>query len=267
MRKVIEDIDEKKGIKRVTTVDERWYVRPSEDPNTGLPGHEYVPSVTWISGKYPKGIYFYKWLADKGWDEAEAIKSAAGDKGSKVHYAITYLLTGEPITFESVFPNPGTGKAETLTIEEWECLMSFQAWYLETKPEIIANEVLAWNEEHGYAGTIDLICKINGQLYIVDFKTGQNIWPEYELQLSAYNAAMEDNHKLAILQIGYRRNKNGWKFTEVQDKFDLFLAAKQIWANEHTGEKPSQKDYPLTLSLVTKEDKPKQSSAKVKRAA
>jgi hypothetical protein len=48
-----------------------------------------VPSVTWISGFWPKGIGFYKWLADKGWDEAEAAKQAAGDKNEK---SLTYAL-------------------------------------------------------------------------------------------------------------------------------------------------------------------------------
>jgi hypothetical protein len=103
-----------------------------------------------------------------------------------------------------------------------------------------------------------LICKIDGELYIIDFKTGQNVWPEYELQLSAYKAAYCEQNpvsspKLAVLQIGYRRNKDGYKFTDIPDKFDLFLAAKQIWANEHGADKPSQKEYPVTLSLVEKE--------------
>jgi hypothetical protein len=69
-----------------------------------------------------------------------------------------------------------------------------------------------------------LVCEIAGQPYIIDFKTGQNVWPEYELQVSAYKHALEDKgFKLAILQVGYKRNKAGWKFTEIEDKFDLFL--------------------------------------------
>ena len=229
MKKIIEDIIKEKGIKRVTTFDERWYIFPSDDPNTGLPGFDYDPSVTWISGKYPKGIQFYKWLADQGWDESQAIKQAAGDKGSKVHYAISSLIAGNKLTFESEFLNPFTGKLETLTIEEWECLMAFKEWYLVTKPKVIANEILIRNEEHRYAGTIDLLCEIDGQPYVLDFKTGQSIWAEYELQLSAYRHGTLflpddvqfdlEKASLAILQIGYRRNKNGYKFTELKISF------------------------------------------------
>jgi hypothetical protein len=94
MKKDIINKDKERGIVQITTFDERWYARPTEDPITKLPRFEFVPSVTWIADHYPKGVGFYKWLANKGWDEAEAIKSAAGDKGSKVHLAIADLIRG-----------------------------------------------------------------------------------------------------------------------------------------------------------------------------
>ena len=56
---------------------------------------------------------------------------------------------------------------------------------------------------------------------------------------------------LGILQVGYRRNKAGWKLTEVEDQFPLFLAAKQIWAKECEGVEPFKKDYPLSITLGT----------------
>ena len=101
MKKEIRTVDKERGILQVTTVDERWYVKESKDEETGLPKHEYVPSVTWICDHYPKGVAFYKWLASKGWDESQAIKSAAGDKGSKVHYAIRDLIEGRVVQHEA----------------------------------------------------------------------------------------------------------------------------------------------------------------------
>src|SRR3990167_5217666 len=83
------------GLVQITLVDERWYARPKMDEVTGLPvTYEFVPSVTWICGFYPKGIPFYRWLASTGWDEAQAIKNAAGGRGSKGHQAIGDLLGG-----------------------------------------------------------------------------------------------------------------------------------------------------------------------------
>ena len=250
---------------QITTVDERWYARPATDSTTGLPTYQYVPSVTWISGFYPKGIAFYKWLAGKGWDEAEAIKNAAGDKGSKVHQAMLELLDGKTISMGASYVG-GAATPEELTLEEYTCVMSFVAWWTDTiketgfAPRVVDREFVVWNDVDGYAGTIDLLCELynpktkSWELWIVDFKTGQYVWPDMECQLSGYKAALvlgPATARLAILQLGYKANRRGWKWTEVEDQYDLFLAAKRIWAKETDGEHPKQRDYPLSLQLPT----------------
>jgi hypothetical protein len=227
-----------KDIIQITTVDERWYVK--ED--------EFVPSVTWICDFYPKGIAFYKWLANKGWDESESIKKEAGEKGSKVHYAIEDLVARKTVKIDSKYFSESSGQEEELTPVEYECVMSFANWYEEVRPKILKSEVTGFKDNH-FAGTIDLVCEIDGQLWIVDYKTSQYVWPSHELQLSAYKNLPIDgvdisNAKMAILQVGYARNKKKWKFTEIKDKFKLFKAAYQIWQNETAGQSPMQKDYP-----------------------
>ena len=272
MKKEIKVVDEAKGIAQITTTDERWYTKMGLNDGTGLPEMKFVPSVTWIAGHYPKGIGFYKWLAEKGWDESEAIKQAAGNKGSKVHQAIEQYLKGERIGMSDVFTNKETGKGEELTVEEYNCIVSFANWFKswDIEPEVLAQEVTVFNDKEGYAGTVDLIIRTKNplapqatQIWLIDNKTSQYVWPEYEIQVSAYKHASlpvkitEDekaNMKLAILQIGYSKNKNNYKFTEIEDKFDLFLAAKKIWANETEGQKPSQKDYPLFVERKPKEE-------------
>lgn len=260
MKKEFREVDEKRGIVQVTISDERWYLKPEKHPTSMLPIYKGVPSVTWISQSYPKGIAFYKWLADKGWDEAEALKSAAGTKGSKVHLAIGDIIKGVEVRIDSKYLNKETGQLEELTLEECDCILSFKKWFDLVKPKVIALETVVFSDQHNYAGTVDFICEIDGETWIIDFKTGQYIWPEYELQVSAYKRTIEnaENHfteikdvsniRTAILQVGYKRNKDGYKFTELEDKFMLFQAAQIIWKNEHGGEQPSKKDYPIILS-------------------
>ena len=245
MRKEIRKM--KDGILQVTTTDERWYIKEGKDKKTGLPTYDYVPSVTWIAEHYPKGIAFYKWLASKGWDEAQALKEAAGDKGSKVHFAICKLIDGKEIKIDSKILNPSTEKEEELSLEEYGAVMAFVQWYKDVNPIIVEREFTVWGD--GYAGTADLFCRIKDKLTIVDFKTSQYIWPSHELQISAYKHALGKEVNLAILQLGYRRNEKKYKFTEVNDCYDLFLAAKSIWERETKGISPLQKDYPLTLTL------------------
>lgn len=261
MRKEIREADAKRGIIQVTIADERWYLRQRVNPVTNIPEYLGVPSVTWITQSYPKGVAYFKWLADKGWDEAEAIKTAAGDKGSKVHLAIEAVLRGDGVRIDSKFLNKNTGQEEELTLEECDAILSFVRWYQETKPEVITSEKTIFSTVHGYAGTIDFIAKIGEEYWVIDFKTSQQVWPSHELQLAAYREALKEAEncpealmnvpvskiRLAVLQVGYRRSKQGFKWNEIEDKFDLFLAAKTIWAHEHGGEQPTRKDYPVVL--------------------
>lgn len=247
------------NIIQITTLDERWYIKSVDGVD------KFVPSVTWIAECYPKGIAFYKWLADKGWKEAEALKNAAGDKGSKVHFAIDDLLNGKEVKMDDKYINRTIEEEEELTLGEWECLMGFCNWRGSVELKPIATEITIFSDQYGYGGTIDFIGILNGFLWILDWKSGQYIWPSSELQLSGYKQGVFENKdlmkkikelgfsiddaKLGILQVGYNRNKKGFKFTEVEDKFDLFLSAKKIWENENKNVEPKQKDYPTSLSL------------------
>jgi hypothetical protein len=230
------------NVLRVTTIDERWYGILSK----------YYPSSTWVSsyggGTAKNLLYFY---GTNGTDGAEAIKRAAGNKGTKVHRAIQLYVLGQEIQMDALFPNADTGREEELTVEEYDAVRSFHDWVLEYHPKFIASEQVVLNEEVGYAGTLDLIVEIEGQKFVVDIKTSKAVYLEHEIQISSYKHALPDwqQYKTAILQVGYGANKRGWKFNVVDDKFDLFLAAYQFWKDDNPDAKPFQKDYPLSVKL------------------
>jgi hypothetical protein len=259
MQKEIRTVNKEKHIVQITTVSERWYAKPGTNSTTGLPDYQYLPSSTWIASMYPKGIAFYKWLAGKGWDETESIKSAAGNRGSKVHAATEILEKQGHLSIDTLFQNKETEVMEALSTEELECIMSFASWHGKTKPQLLANEMTVFGEF--YAGTLDRIYRIGDVIWIVDLKTSQQVWAEHELQISSYSHANIDikalgitnqewvNRKLAILQLGYRLNKAKYKFTEVADKMDLFRVAYQIWMNENPNSKPKEIELPLVITL------------------
>lgn len=257
MRIEIREVDRERGWVQVTGVDERWYARQIP---TGVGGEkiwDYVPSVTWQCGYYPKGERFIKWFGKTGWDEAEEIKMAAGDKGSKVHQAAKLMFEGGTVSMGDSFMNPRTMQSEPLTNKEYFCLMTVDEWFRKEQPEIIATEFTVWNERYNYAGTVDLMCRLLSDEYkfprIIDLKTSANIYPEMELQVSAYKHGdgIPKDARLGILQVGYERNKNQkYKFTGIRDQFSIFRATQGIWAKETAGQKPFQRDYPLSLSLA-----------------
>jgi hypothetical protein len=265
--KEIVEINGKKVL-RVTTVDERWYIDLEVKDRP-------FPSMTWISGYYPKGKGFYIWLSQHGWDEAQAITQDAADKGSRVHHAIDALFKGATLHMEDRFPD-SEGVEGEFSLEEWECVMAVNDWWNEMKKlgavDMNQAEKTVYNRTLWYAGTQDRKIKIPAQKvpvkvkkgeeprfeiipeqrWIFDFKTGQNVWPSHEIQLTGYKHCdgNEDVTHLGIVQIGYRANKRGWKVTEVQDQPALLNAAYTIWKKENDGKKPSQKDYPISISFV-----------------
>lgn len=255
MKKEIQIIDEKKGIVRITTLDERWYGSQVNDKVTGLPVVVWKPSVTFITGSYPKGIGYIKWIADKGFDKAEEVKMEAGDRGTIVHHAIEKLIT-EKILLMNAKIKDREGVEREMTPDEYYCVITFHQWYVANgSPKVIAVERTVASEKHGYAGTLDYIFEIAGKNILLDVKTSKGIWPSHELQVSALKqACIEEGIQvdgIAILQVGYTANKNQhYKFTEIEDQFPLFLSTKAIWAKEHGGEKPLQRDYPISISIL-----------------
>jgi hypothetical protein len=246
------------GIVQITTLDERWYSKDDKD------GPRFNPSITWIAHHSPMGLGLLKFYAQHGWDEAQAIKNAAAEKGSKVHQACEFLLLGNTVRLDSRFRNPETGNDEELTPEEYWHLMTFEDWWKnltsEHEVELVDTEMVAWvepekGEQYGYAGTRDIKLRIDGKPVIYDIKTSQDIYLPHELQLSALKHADPELPETRILRIGYRRNQRGWIDSEVQDKFDLFLSAKKFWADENPDTKPKQKDYPPELLLTIPEKK------------
>jgi hypothetical protein len=234
-------VDSARGIVQLTLSDERWYIISKENKPD-----RYMPSTTWICSYYPKGVGYMRWFAEHGYDEAEAIKIAAGEKGSRVHKAISDILLGNTVKITDKYSADGEEPKE-LTAIEYEAIMSFVNWLHKTQPEILAVDYTLVNEEENYAGTIDMKVKINGEIWIIDIKTSKDIYPSHELQVSAYKQADKEVEKIAILQVGYARNKDKFKFTEIEDQYGLFKSAQNIWAKETAGQQPSQKDFPLEL--------------------
>jgi hypothetical protein len=71
---------------------------------------------------------------------------------------------------------------------------AFYKWTEDNHVEVVEHERTVVSREFGYAGTLDLLAKINGSELpiVVDIKTGKSIYPEAFLQLSAYRQALKE---------------------------------------------------------------------------
>lgn len=157
------------------------------------------------------------WKDRVGPEEAERVRSEAADRGTRVHEAISLILkdVAVPIMDDEV---PYTN--------------AFLNWLPEKEHFTLRlSEGFVKSDKYGYAGTVDLVCDLGDEPWIIDFKTGS---PQitHGLQLKAYQQAYYEmtgvKCRMAGLYLG-TGTKKGWRFKEYKEPFYVFLAHKQIF--------------------------------------
>lgn len=228
---------------QITMPDSRYYKRNGE----------YYPSITYILQSYPKGKHFEDWLKKVGYS-ADYIVRKAGEDGTQVHEMIEDYLNGKKLEFLYENFNPRYHP------DVWGMFLHFVEWWELYKPNLITTEVLLFSDEWKVAGTADLICEINGELWVIDFKTSNLIHTTYELQAAVYGKCYEEcfnkkptRHGILWLKSSKRKASKdrmqgrGWEmiesFRSQEENLDLFLAVKKIFDIENPLHKPSFTEF------------------------
>ena len=106
------------------------------------------------------------------------VRDAAAARGSFVHDLIEqYVLTG------NVPDAPDDDEDAAGMLRQFELFLN------QFEPEFTASEMVVFNSEHRYAGTLDFLAnipKLGDGTFIGDVKTGNRVYPETSLQLAAY---------------------------------------------------------------------------------
>ena len=224
--------------KQITMPDSRYYRRNGE----------YYPSVTYVLGTYPKGKYFEDWLKKVGYS-ADYIVKKAGEEGTQVHEMIESFLMGEELNFL------GQNGRPIYHPDVWQMFLRFVEWWEEYNPTLIETEVHLFSDELKVAGTCDMVCEIDGELWIVDFKTSNNMQTTYELQTAVYGKMYEecygkkaDRHGLLWLKSSKRKAASGkmqgkgWEMVESsrsqEDNLDIFKTVKKLFDLENPKHSP-----------------------------
>ena len=238
-------------LKRIDFLDRRVYKR-----SDGV----YYPSVTTILQYMPKNHFFENWLKDVG-HNADLIRSKAGKEGTQVHDAAERLILGEEISWMDDY-----GKARYSQIV-WEMILRFHEFWTNAKPELISTEEFVFSDKFKYAGTADLLVKMNNETWLIDLKTSNAVHKSYDLQLAAYAKAIEEKKgikvdKTAILWLkahtrGFSKKKGvwqgkGWQLKEINDidnNFELFQTIYKLYSLENPTVEPIYNSYPTTLKI------------------
>lgn len=170
----------------------------------------------------------------KSWHKE--VKEKAGELGSAVHNLLEVYLKGQNIN--------GLLEADNRLIKPFE---AFKDWQSKYKFELIASERQVCSDLR-FAGTLDCIAKLNGVIYLIDFKSSNAIYDEYFWQVAAYKQCAEQgkyfdgehwidsNYKIervGILRLGkedglpeFRDNRT---FEQITDDFDAFMCLCSLW--------------------------------------
>ena len=220
----------------------------------------YYPSVTTILQYMPKNKFFESWLKDVG-HNADLIMRRAGKEGNQVHEACEKLILGEEVSWMDDY---GNAKYSQIV---WEMILKFHEFWTTHKPELISAEEFVWSDKHKYAGTADIVCKMNGEIWLLDIKTSNSIHKSYDLQLASYAKALGESKGVNIERTGIvwlkahsrgpSKQKNviqgkGWKLLQIDkidENFELFKMIYKLYSLENPNTEPIYNSYPTTLKI------------------
>ena len=145
----------------------------------------------------------------------------------------------------------------------WQMFLSFVDWWETYNPTLIETEVHIFSDELKVAGTCDMVCEIDGELWIIDFKTSNHLQTTYDLQTAVYGKCYEecygkkaDRYGVLWLKSSKRGPKDGamqgkgWEMYEskrTQDEnIDIFKTVKRLFDLEFPRHKPVFTEFKTT---------------------
>jgi len=232
--------------KQITLPDSRFYRRNGN----------YYPSVTYVLSYYPKGKFFEDWLKKVGYASEHIVKKAA-EEGTKVHEMIEEYLNGAELKFLSPQGYPQYNP------DVWQMFLRFVEFWETYKPKLIETEVHLFSDELKVAGTCDMVCEINDELWVIDFKTSNQIQTTYELQTAVYTQCYKecygkDAQRNGILWLksskrGSKKDKmqgKGWEIVEPERTFEenieIFKTVRKLFDLENPTSSPSFESFRTT---------------------
>jgi hypothetical protein len=144
-------------------------------------GHEidgvWYPRVTKIVDIKSKPALYRYYAEAANFSEASSQSQKSAEEGTKIHEAAEKMLVGEK------------SKADPAIAPALNAFREFlDSRRIQVVPEHVERRII--HPEERYAGTIDALATIDGKFGVLDIKTSQAIYRDYNLQTAAYLAAL-----------------------------------------------------------------------------
>ncbi len=142
----------------------------------------WFPRVTKIVNIKSKPALYYFYAEMDNFSAGEAVKKKSAAEGTLIHEIVEKIFIGE---------KPEVDKTVKPAIDAF--LKFLEQKSIQVDPELVEKRVVHFDER--YAGTLDALALIDGKFGVLDIKTSQAIYRDYNLQTSAYMAALEKDFK------------------------------------------------------------------------
>lgn len=157
------------------------------------------------------------------------VRDTASKIGSDLHMHAEKLAT--------------TGEAPDVPETDLQMVLQAADFLDATGAETITSERAVYHDTWRYAGRLDLVATIRGQVWLLDFKTGASgVWPEMALQQAAYRfcthmqATTPDGDDVPMVPIARAGivwvRPDGWQLIPVRadrDSWHAFLATIPLY--------------------------------------
>ena len=140
----------------------------------------WYPRVTKIVSIKAKPALLWFYGEAENYKAAQNITTKSAEEGTLVHEVVEAILLGkEPEIDPSILP----------------AVTAFRNFLernnVQTAPEWVERRIL--HTDHRYAGTIDALALLDGKFGVLDIKTSQGIYRDYNLQTAAYVEALKND--------------------------------------------------------------------------
>src|SRR3989344_6129792 len=150
-----------------------------------LSGYEidgvWYPRVTKIVEIKAKPALYRFYAEMNNFNEGESVKKQSATEGTLIHETVEKILVGEKPEIDPTIKPAIEAFLEFLDEKN-----------IQVDPALVEKRIVNFDER--YAGTLDALALIDGKFGVLDVKTSQSIYRDYNLQTSAYMAALQNEH-------------------------------------------------------------------------
>ena len=178
------------------------------DKSPALMGWAVKMMSEYLISRFESGVIINRGMIETAKREYRLAQKKAGNIGTEIHEWVSDWILGK---------NPEMPQQENVV----NGITAFLKFQKEHKIKWLESEKYIYSKKYKYAGILDAVAIIDGELVLVDFKSSNSIeYPEYALQIAGYMIAYEEEVKKKIdyrLLIKFGKNDGNFSYKKLED--------------------------------------------------